>query len=44
MADIERLEDQIAALELSLEGAGGMAVAFEGELARMRESMMFTGR
>ena len=44
MADIERLEDQIAALEVSLDGAGGMVAAFDGELARMRESLVFTGR
>lgn len=44
MADISGLEDQIAALEVSLDGAGGMVGAFEGELARMRESLVFTGR
>jgi phage-related minor tail protein len=44
MADIERLEDQIAALEASLDGAGGMVSAFDGELARMREGLAFTGR
>jgi phage-related minor tail protein len=44
MADIESLEDQIKGLEISLEGAAGMAGAFEGELARMRESLVFTGR
>ncbi|MBL4918286.1 phage tail tape measure protein [Szabonella alba] len=44
MADIERLEDQIAALEISLGGAAGMAGAFDGELARMRDSLVFTGR
>ncbi|SEN03767.1 phage tail tape measure protein, lambda family [Pseudorhodobacter antarcticus] len=44
MADIERLEDQIAALEVSLEGTGGMVAAFDGELGRMRESLVFTGR
>lgn len=44
MADIERLEDQIAALEASLDGAGSMVTAFDGELARMRESLVFTGR
>ncbi len=44
MADIERLEDQIAALEISLGAAAGMTVAFDGELARMRDSLVFTGR
>ncbi|MDN5786228.1 phage tail tape measure protein, partial [Pseudorhodobacter sp.] len=44
MADIDGLEDQIAALETSLDGAGGMVAAFEGELSRMRESLVFTGR
>ena len=44
MADISGLEDQIAALEVSLDGAGGMVGAFEGELSRMRESLVFTGR
>lgn len=44
MADIEGLEDQVAALEVTLEGAAGMVGVFEGELARMRESLLFTGR
>jgi phage-related minor tail protein len=44
MADIEGLEDQIAALEASLDGAAGMLGTFEGELERMRESLVFTGR
>ncbi|MGO4907142.1 phage tail tape measure protein [Pseudorhodobacter sp. W20_MBD10_FR17] len=44
MADISGLEDQIAALEVSLDGAGGMVGAFESELSRMRESLVFTGR
>ncbi|QCO54609.1 phage tail tape measure protein [Pseudorhodobacter turbinis] len=44
MADIEDLEDQIAALEVSLDGAGSMVSAFDGELARMRDSLVFTGR
>ncbi|MGB3277798.1 MAG: phage tail tape measure protein [Pseudorhodobacter sp.] len=44
MADITGLEDQIAALEVSLDGTAGMVGAFEGELARMRESLVFTGR
>ncbi|RUS60445.1 phage tail tape measure protein [Pseudorhodobacter sp. E13] len=44
MADIEGLEDQIAALEASLNGAADLVGAFDGELARMRESLVFTGR
>jgi phage-related minor tail protein len=44
MADIESLEDQIAALEVTLDGMPGMVSAFEGELARLRDSMVFTSR
>ncbi|WP_050527402.1 phage tail tape measure protein [Pseudorhodobacter aquimaris] len=44
MADIEDLEDQIAALELTLDGTGSMVSAFDGELSRMRDSLVFTGR
>ncbi len=44
MAEIEELQDQIAALEASLGGAAQVTGVFEGELARMRESLVFTGR
>jgi phage-related minor tail protein len=44
MADLSGLEDQIAALEVSLDGTGGMVGEFEGELGRLRESLVFTGR
>jgi hypothetical protein len=44
MAEIEDLQDQIAALEATLGGTSGMVAAFDGELARMRDSLMFTGR
>jgi len=44
MATVEELQDQIAALEATLSGTTGMVGAFEGELSRMRETMMFTGR
>lgn len=44
MADVDQLSDQIAALETSLSGAQGVTAAFEAELARMRDSMVFTGR
>lgn len=40
----EGLAAQAAALETSLGGAQVMAAAFDAELARMRESMIFTGR
>lgn len=44
MADIASLEDQIAVLEASLEGTAGMVAAFDGELVRMRETLLFTGK
>jgi phage-related minor tail protein len=44
MATVEELQDQIAALEATLSGTTGMVGAFEGELSRLRETMMFTGR
>lgn len=44
MSEIEDLQDQITALEATLGGAASMAGAFEGELARMRDSMVYTGR
>lgn len=44
MADFEELQDQIAALEASLSGTAGVVGAFEGELAKMRDSLVFTGR
>jgi len=44
MAEIDEFETQIAALEATLGSAAGMAAAFEGELARMRESLTYTGR
>ncbi len=44
MADITELQDQIAALETTLGGTTGMVSAFEGELSRMRDSLVFTGR
>jgi phage-related minor tail protein len=44
MAEIDALQDQIAALEATLAGSAGMVAAFDGELARMRESLVFTGR
>lgn len=44
MAEFDEVNDQIAALEETLEGTAGLVSVFEGELARMRETMMFTGR
>ena len=41
---IEGLAAQAAALESSLGSAQAMAAAFDAELGRMRESMVFTGR
>ncbi|MDZ4093308.1 MAG: phage tail tape measure protein [Paracoccaceae bacterium] len=44
MADITTLQDQVAALEETLGGTGEVVAAFDGELARMRDSLLFTGR
>lgn len=44
MSDIPEFEAQIASLEVSLGGAAGMVAAFEGELARMEQSLVFTSR
>lgn len=44
MVDTEALQDQIAALEATLGGTGDVVAAFDGELARMRDSLLFTGR
>lgn len=44
MADVERLQEQIAALEATMGSASGVVSAFEGELARMRDGLVFTGR
>lgn len=41
---LDSLAQQTAALEQSLGGAQLMAAAFDAELGRMRESMVFTGR
>lgn len=41
---IADLATQAAALEASLAGAQAMTAAFDAELGRMRESMVFTGR
>lgn len=44
MATIEELQDQVTALETTLGASGVMVAAFEGELARMQQTMLFTGR
>lgn len=44
MAEIDAVQDQITALEATLAGSAGMVAAFDGELARMRDSLVFTGR
>lgn len=44
MIEIDGLETQVAQLEATLGGTGGMVAAFDGELGRMRESLSVTGR
>ena len=44
MAEISELQDQILALEATLGTTTGMVSAFDGELSRMRDSLVFTGR
>lgn len=44
MAQIEDLQNQVVALEATLGTSSAMVSAFEGELAKMQETMVFTGR
>jgi phage-related minor tail protein len=44
MADLQDLQEQIAALEASLGGTASVVAAFDGELVKMRDSLVFTGR
>lgn len=44
MDEVEDLNDQAAALGETLRATAGMTAAFEGELARMRAGLLFTGR
>ncbi|MEY4983263.1 MAG: hypothetical protein RIR62_1529 [Pseudomonadota bacterium] len=44
MTEIDRLEDQIAALEARMGAAAGMTASFEAELAQVGETLLFTGR
>ena len=44
MAVVDTLADQLAALETRMGTAAGLTAAFEGELARMTDTMVFTWR
>ncbi|WP_333817427.1 phage tail tape measure protein [Tabrizicola sp.] len=44
MADIGTMQEQLQALEAQMSSSVSMVAAFDGELARMRETMIFTGR
>ena len=44
MADIGTMQEQLQALEAQLGSSVSMVASFDGELARMRETMLFTGR
>ncbi len=44
MGQIEDLQDQAATLEATLGASTTLVSAFEGELARMQETLLFTGR
>lgn len=44
MADIGTMQEQLQALEAQLGSSVSMVAAFDGELARMRDTMVFTGR
>lgn len=44
MTQVQDLQDQIAALEASVGQTVGVVSAFDGELAKMRESLVYTGR
>ena len=44
MTEIPEIEAQITSLEVTLGSASGMVAAFEGELARMEQSLVFTTR
>ncbi len=42
MTDIPEIEAQITSLEVTLGSAGSMVAAFEGELTKMEQSLVFT--
>lgn len=44
MADIGTMQEQLRALESQLGSSVSIVAAFDGELARMKETMIFTGR
>jgi phage-related minor tail protein len=44
MADIGTMQEQLQALEAQLGSSVSMVATFDGELARMRETMIYTGR
>lgn len=44
MTQIDDLQEQVNALEATLGASTAIVSAFEGELARMQETMVFTGR
>lgn len=44
MADIGTMQEQLQALESQLGSSVSMVAAFDGELSRMKETMLFTGR
>ncbi|SNR60823.1 phage tail tape measure protein [Puniceibacterium sediminis] len=44
MSDRETLEEQLDALETSLQGAGGMAAGFNAEMIRIHQTFADTGR
>jgi phage-related minor tail protein len=44
MADIGTMQEQLKALEAQMGSSVSMVAAFDGELSRMRETMVFTGR
>ncbi|MDZ7905063.1 MAG: phage tail tape measure protein [Cypionkella sp.] len=44
MTQVQDLQDQIAALESSVGQTAGVVAAFDGELSKMRNSLVYTGR
>lgn len=44
MNRMEDLQEQVATLEATLGASGAMVSAFSGELGRMQQSLLFTGR
>lgn len=44
MAEFDTLTEQVAALEARMGAAAGMTAAFDAEIARMGETLVFTGR